>query len=103
MPQDNVVKLNVVPTDPAAGCEPQENVIERLESLLERAKSGEIQSVVAAYVNASGRIGYSQSFGERETDHFMIHAALNFAVHELCADMSIVGKDAEDDPPDEAG
>jgi hypothetical protein len=48
-----VAVLNVVPVDRTGS--PQKNVIAYIEGLLVRARSGEVQSIITAWVQANGK------------------------------------------------
>ncbi len=78
--RDKVAVLNVVPVDRTG--RPQANVIEQLEAMLARARSGELQSFHMAYVRANGRAAQAWAYGERDTDHDAIGGALITIQHQ---------------------
>lgn len=98
MPDAKVAILNIVPVDRTGA--PQKDVIEYIEGLLARARTGELQSIAVAYAVSGGAAGQGAAYGKCPGDHFIIAGALLMAQHELAHEMSATSKDAPP-PPEE--
>jgi hypothetical protein len=99
MGDGKVAVLNVVPVDRTGA--PQKIVIEFVEGVLARARTGEIQSIVVAYAHANGWAGHGNSCGERRGDCFAVGTALLLAEHEFACQMEESTVDAPPPPPEE--
>lgn len=85
---DNVAQLSVVPVDRTAGARPQTGVIEFVERLLLRAKSGELQSIAVAYANAVGNPATGYYRGERQADAWILAAGVLCLAQETAASIN---------------
>jgi hypothetical protein len=90
------------PEQPATQ-QPQPDVIARLEVLLERAKSGEIQAIAYGYVNESGNACEGWTIGNLPTRvEYALGFALNCLQHRYFAHQAEVGKDIPAPGPEPA-
>lgn len=71
----NIVNLHGEPIDPPAIGDPNLDLIVELESLLGRARAGEIQAVAWAYSTQDGTVGTGWR-GAKGTRHFISTALL---------------------------
>jgi hypothetical protein len=100
MADAKVAVLNVVPVDRTGA--PQKNVIAYIEDLLVRARSGEVQSIITAWVQANGKPAHGMMWGERPQDYYLMGTALLFAEHEFVSDAeSVALAKAEQEPEPE--
>lgn len=84
MPDPKVTALKVVPVDRTGA--PQENVIAYLEDMLVRARRGEVQSIITAWVQANGRPAHGMMWGQREQDFFLMGTAMIYAQHDFACE-----------------
>jgi hypothetical protein len=84
----DVRTLSVVPIDRSAGGSPQPRVIEFLEKLVARARTGELQSVAVGYVAASGHPCEGYSRGDRPEDTFLLPTAVLCVLHRMTQDLN---------------
>jgi hypothetical protein len=83
----DVAKLAVVPIDRSG--RPQPDVIDILEQLLDRATSGELQSIAFAYAAADGGAGHGSVYGERPGDCHLIATALLCLQHDFVCEVEL--------------
>jgi hypothetical protein len=91
---DNVVPFKVVPKPESAGVaankdddgggpQPQPDVIEFIENLLERAKAGRVQSVAVCYVTEDYHPADGWMHGDRLIDRFILPTAVSCLIARL--------------------
>jgi hypothetical protein len=81
----DVAKLAVVPIDRTG--RPQPDVIDVIERLLERAHTGELQSIAFAFAAADGTTGHGSVYGERPGDYHLISTGLLCLQHDFVCDV----------------
>ena len=93
MRMTKLATLKVVPVN--HGAIPRPNVVAQIESLLARAKSGELQSIVACWIRSNGKPATAQAWGNGDTDYFTMGTALLMAERNFTEDLIV----AEIGPP----
>jgi hypothetical protein len=71
-----------------------------IEDLLVRARSGEVQSVITARVQANGKPAHGMMWGERPQDYYLMGTALLFAQHQFVCDAESVALSKPEQEPE---
>jgi hypothetical protein len=74
---------------------PHPNVVEYIESLLVRARRGEITSIAVAFVRGNGFASEGTSIGSRAIDMYALHSALATCLHRMTRELDDNSYDAE--------